>query len=44
MMEMQSTVWLDWRTWALLLEAVFLVLWTQNCYGKYKEYRTETLI
>lgn len=41
---MQGSLLLDWRIWAFVLEAAFLVLWAEHCYAKYKEYRAEALL
>lgn len=35
---------MEWKIWVLILEGVFLILWAQHCYAKYKEYRTESMI
>ena len=37
--EMQKGIFLDWRFWLFLGEAVFVVLWIRYCSKCYKEYR-----
>lgn len=44
LMEMEWKVWLHWSIWVMLSEEVFLLVWIQHSYAKYKEYRAEAMI